>query len=78
MSTLLYLVTLTGILAISMAVVIGVVAAFLYLRYRLTIEAARQVDFLIEANTARPRPGMARPDPQLRVVGGRDRGPYAG
>lgn len=73
-STLLSVLTLIGILAIGMTVVILVVSVFLYLRYRLTVEAARQVDLLIETNTARPRPGMAQPDRRFSVVRGRRAG----
>jgi uncharacterized iron-regulated membrane protein len=57
MSTLLYLVTLAGMLAIGMAVVIVVAGLVLWTRYRMAIEAA-----------ARPRPGLAPPDRRLHVV----------
>ena len=76
MSTLLYLLTLTGILAIGLTIATLVAGVFLYLRYRLTVEAAQQVNALIEANRATPRPGMATPDPRFHVVGGRDRGAH--
>jgi len=77
-STLLYLFTLAGILAVGMTVVILVVSLFLWLHYRRAIDAAQQVEFLIETNTARPRPGMAQPDRRFAVVSRRDRGSRAG
>jgi len=74
-STLLYLFTLAGILAVGMTIVILVVSLFLWLHYRRAVDAAvRQVDFLIETNTARPRPGMAQPDRRFTVVRGRRAG----
>jgi len=74
MATLTYLLTLAGILAVGMTVVILVVSLFLWLHYRRAIDAARQVEFLIETNTATPRPGMAQPDRRFTVVRGRRAG----
>jgi hypothetical protein len=72
------IVTLTGILVIVLALVIGILGLVLWTRYAFAIEADRHVEALIDANRATPRPGMAAPDRRFRVVARRRaRGPYA-
>jgi uncharacterized membrane protein YqiK len=70
-----HLVAVTGVLLFVMLLVCVVLGFVLWTRYRMRIEAAEEVQALIEANKATPRPGMATPDRRFRVAS--RRGPYA-
>jgi len=76
------LVTLAIVLVIALVVVIVAIGLFLWTRYRIQIQAAQQVNELIEANRATARPGMTKPDDRFRQAAAararRHRGPYAG
>lgn len=76
------LVTLAGVLVIVLVGLILGLIVLLWTRYRIDIQAAHQVDELIEANRATARPGMTKPDDRFRQAAEaraqRRRGPYAG
>jgi len=68
-----HLVAVTKILLFVMLLVCVVLGFVLWTRYRMRIEAAEEVQALIEANRATARPGMASPDRRFRVVSSRVR-----
>jgi len=70
-----HLVAVTGVLLFVMLLVCVVLGFVLWTRYRMRIEAAEEVQALIEANKATSRHGMATPDRRFRVAS--RRGPYA-